>query len=287
MQQLLPDFEASEKDLVDRAVNRPYLDKVELAVRFIQAYEQHALRLSTFGIRVADSYGKDSCTVKKLCEMAGVRHRCIHCVTGMDAPELMRFGRKFHAETVVQRPPTHMLKMMFDKGKLPPTRKVAWCCDVYKHNHGKSELVALGIRVLESDNRAKFWKQFRPRIGHQGAIINPIIYWTDEDVWRFIKENDVPYCELYDQGFKRLGCIGCPKNGKARIEEFKRYPKYEQMWHDAIVSTWRKWKDIPRNDGDPRSFAKYKSGEQAWDWWMENSDDGEGDCMQQEMDMNY
>ena len=272
--------------MVAKAVARPYGEKVNLAIRFIQAYEDHALRLDHRGLRVGDSYGKDSCTVKKLCEMAGVKHRCVHCVTGMDAPELMRFGKHFHPETVIQRPAVHMLKLMLDHGKLPPTRGVAWCCDVYKHNHGKDELVALGIRVLESGNRAKFWKQFRPRVGRPGAIINPIIYWTEDDVWRFIRENNVPYCELYDQGHSRLGCIGCPKNGKARIEEFKRWPHYEKAWHDAIVKTWEKWKDIPRRDGEPRSFANYKSGEQAWQWWMENADEGDATCMQEEMDMN-
>lgn len=41
-------------------------------------------------------------------------------------------------------------------------------------------------------------------------IINPIIDWEEDDVWEFIKAYDVPYCTLYDKGYKRLGCIGCP-----------------------------------------------------------------------------
>ena len=40
--------------------------------------------------------------------------------------------------------------------------------------------------------------------------VNPIVEWTEADVWEFIKAENVPYCELYDCGFKRLGCVGCP-----------------------------------------------------------------------------
>ena len=67
------------------------------------------------------------------------------------------------------------------------------------------------------------------------TVVNPIIDWTDEDVWEFIHEYNVPYCELYDQGYKRLGCIGCPMGTvKHREEEFERYPKYKQAYIRAF-----------------------------------------------------
>ena len=63
------------------------------------------------------------------------------------------------------------------------------------------------------------------------TMINPIIDWTDAEVWEFIKEYNIPYCELYDQGFKRLGCIGCPMGTVAQREyEFERYPKYKNLY---------------------------------------------------------
>ena len=63
------------------------------------------------------------------------------------------------------------------------------------------------------------------------TLINPIIDWTDAEVWEFIHEYKVPYCELYDQGFKRLGCIGCPMGTvKQRQMEFERYPKYKNLY---------------------------------------------------------
>lgn len=63
------------------------------------------------------------------------------------------------------------------------------------------------------------------------TTINPIVDWTDGEVWEFIKEYNVPYCCLYDEGFKRLGCIGCPMGSKEqRMREFERWPKYKNLY---------------------------------------------------------
>lgn len=68
------------------------------------------------------------------------------------------------------------------------------------------------------------------------TLINPIIDWTDEEVWEFLNEIvKVPHCSLYDEGFKRLGCIGCPlASDNARKKEFERYPKYKQAYIRAM-----------------------------------------------------
>ena len=68
------------------------------------------------------------------------------------------------------------------------------------------------------------------------TTINPIVDWTEEDVWEFIKEvAQVPYCELYDQGFTRLGCIGCPLQGGAgMLADFARWPKYKSLYIKAF-----------------------------------------------------
>ena len=68
------------------------------------------------------------------------------------------------------------------------------------------------------------------------VTINPIVDWTEEDVWEFIKEvAKVPYCELYDQGFTRLGCIGCPLQGReGMLADFERWPKYKELYIKAF-----------------------------------------------------
>ena len=41
--------------------------------------------------------------------------------------------------------------------------------------------------------------------------VNPLIDWTEEQVWDYIKENKVPYNKLHDQGFPSLGCQPCTR----------------------------------------------------------------------------
>lgn len=37
----------------------------------------------------------------------------------------------------------------------------------------------------------------------------PMAFWTDEDVWRYIRHYDLPYSEIYDMGETRTGCMFC------------------------------------------------------------------------------
>lgn len=63
------------------------------------------------------------------------------------------------------------------------------------------------------------------------TLVNPIVDWTDEDVWDFIHDRELPYCSLYDEGFTRLGCIGCPLKGSKGMErDFERWPQYKKLY---------------------------------------------------------
>lgn len=41
--------------------------------------------------------------------------------------------------------------------------------------------------------------------------INPLLDWSEEQVWDFIKLNDIPYNKLHDQGFPSIGCQPCTR----------------------------------------------------------------------------
>lgn len=70
---------------------------------------------------------------------------------------------------------------------------------------------------------------------HRRRMLNPIIDWTTDEVWEFIHEYNIPYCKLYDQGYKRLGCIGCPMGSvEHRLKEFEKYPKYKDAYIRAF-----------------------------------------------------
>ena len=68
--------------------------------------------------------------------------------------------------------------------------------------------------------------------GKESLLISPIIYWTEQDVWEFL--NDVvmvPHCSLYDEGWHRIGCIGCPMSShKQKMLENERYPHIKRGW---------------------------------------------------------
>ena len=41
--------------------------------------------------------------------------------------------------------------------------------------------------------------------------VNPLLNWSEDDVWKFIKENKIPYNKLHDEGFPSIGCAPCTR----------------------------------------------------------------------------
>ena len=72
--------------------------------------------------------------------------------------------------------------------------------------------------------------------GKESLLISPIIYWTEKDVWEFLNDVvKVPHCSLYDEGWQRIGCIGCPMSShRQKMIENKRYPHVKRGWIKAI-----------------------------------------------------
>lgn len=68
------------------------------------------------------------------------------------------------------------------------------------------------------------------------TTINPIVDWSDDEVWEFLNEvAKVPHCSLYDEGFTRLGCVGCPLQGrKGMLRDFERWPRYKDLYIRAF-----------------------------------------------------
>jgi phosphoadenosine phosphosulfate reductase len=47
--------------------------------------------------------------------------------------------------------------------------------------------------------------------GNRLIKINPLLEWSEEKVWEFIKTNDIPFNKLHDQGFPSIGCQPCTR----------------------------------------------------------------------------
>ena len=82
--------------------------------------------------------------------------------------------------------------------------------------------------------------------GKESLLISPIIYWTEKDVWEFLNNVvKVPHCSLYDEGWHRIGCIGCPmSSAKQKRIENERYPHIKRNWIKTIKAI--------RNGGDSK-----------------------------------
>ena len=90
------------------------------------------------------------------------------------------------------------------------------CCQSRKVNpmaHALKDMDAWisGLRRTQSESRAKTSKIELDR-AHEGTIkINPLADWSHDQVWDYVKANDVPYNELYDKGYTSIGCEPCTR----------------------------------------------------------------------------
>lgn len=256
-------------------LNMHGLDKVQTAIKRLQTFEP-----PDGGYYLAFSGGKDSVVIKTLGDMAGVRYDAHYNVTGIDPPELVYFIRQHHPDVVWEYPRDkdgEVITMwrLIRKKKMPPTRIVRYCCETLKETGGEGRFVITGVRWAESARRANsraglevnFTKGNRMRTDPDNPdnaklvrfcptrgkhVLNPIIDWDDGEVWEFIRDYKVPYCELYDRGYKRLGCIGCPMSVNQK-KELDRYPGFKKLYLKAFErmlttldkkSTWKTAEDV-------------------------------------------
>jgi phosphoadenosine phosphosulfate reductase len=236
---------------------------VEASVGLLQQFEPADKYYGCF------SGGKDSVVIKHLAKLAGVRIRWHYNVTTIDPPELVRFIRREHPDVMWLRPEepffVHLVKRGF------PTRVARWCCEEYKERRSPpGAVLVLGIRAEESPRRAARWRDVTWHTKAREWMVSPILRWTTEDVWTFIRREGLAYCSLYDEGFDRLGCIGCPMAGRAgKLAQFARWPGYERLWKRAFRLLWEMRKGTEQRNGKEwMGSAKWDSWEQMWSWWL-------------------
>ena len=235
------------------------------------------------------SGGKDSCVIKELARVAGVPVEWHYNVTTIDPPELVRFIRREHPDVSFDRPKHNFFTVALKRGF--PTRRVRWCCEEFKEKRSpKGRVLIFGVRAAESARRAKAWTPVTWHHRQNAPVVCPIIEWSDVHVWEYIRRENIPYCKLYDEGFKRLGCIGCPMAGQAgREREFARWPGYERKWKQLFRDIWQRRTGSQQRDGREWFGNRFfDNWEEMWDWWM--SDDplpGEktGDGCQDQLDL--
>ncbi len=231
-------------------------DKVKIAVERLRKYEELT---EGEGYYLAFSGGKDSCVIKALANMAGVKYDAHYSVTGIDPPEVVKFIRKQHPDVKFEKNCKSILRMIPTKGF--PIRHGRWCCEYLKEHGGDGRVVVTGLRKAESIKR-------RARQLLEGntlkQIVNPVIDWTDHDVWQFIGENNIPYCKLYNEGWRRIGCLFCPCARKQnRLKEMELYPKMAEAFIRAFERLYQN-----RKEAGITSVDRWKDGKEMFYWWI-------------------
>jgi phosphoadenosine phosphosulfate reductase len=67
-----------------------------------------------------------------------------------------------------------------------------------------------GQRRAQSTTRAELAIE-EDDAAHGMTKFNPLADWSEQDVWNYIRANDVPYNALHDQGFPSIGCAPCTR----------------------------------------------------------------------------
>ena len=200
--------------------------------------------------------------------------------------------------------PKTMWKLIVKK-EIPPTRLARYCCAELKETSTPNRLAMLGVREAESVKRrgrdifgvrggslrqATFFSLDHTEEVHQEAknldpvwdctliktmrkkgdtIVNPIYHWTDDDIWEYARQNNIKMNPLYDRGYHRVGCIGCPlATYREKMKEFTDYPKYKQAYINAFQKMLKAREEKGKiNLGNDWHY--WESGEDVFQWWVE------------------
>lgn len=276
-------------------------DKEQTAIMRLQTASAMSLQYYGEPLVVTTSGGKDSSVCVELALRAGIPFEVIHNHTTADAPETVYFVRdefkRLEAmgikctlnKPVYKGAPTSMWALIPQK-LMPPTRLVRYCCSVLKEQGGAGRFISTGVRwdestsrkanrgiyekiasektqriILNNDNddRRMLFENCRLKAKR---VVNPIIDWTDSDVWGFLQDAKVPLNPLYSEGFCRVGCVGCPMAGKKREKEFARWPKYKDMY----ISAFDRMLEERRRRGKMQgSWRIGTTGLDVFNWWMQ------------------
>jgi phosphoadenosine phosphosulfate reductase len=77
-----------------------------------------------------------------------------------------------------------------------------------------------GAEKLERDEPRGIWK------------VNPLVDWSEKDLWRYINQHDLPYNPLHDQGYASIGCEPCTRPGAGREGRWAGLDKTECGIHE-------------------------------------------------------
>lgn len=205
----------------------------QTAIERIQKFAKIAKTMG-FEVRLGFSGGKDSQVCYDLCKRSGIEFRAFFN-RSFESYTTLCFIREYYPEVIWRHdhPFGFIRNIRVNHKGFLPTVQSAYCCADYKHNRKYvDECSIVGVRKAESAkrkmrtafeaknkttmnrNKALFNEYFEEHCQSTGTAeiiqLKPIIDWTDENVWDYIKAHDLPVNPEYKKS-RRVGCIVCPK----------------------------------------------------------------------------
>lgn len=277
-------------------------DKEQKAIQRIKMASEMSLHHYGKPLVCTYSGGKDSDVMLELFKRSGIPYEVHNNHTTADAPQTVRHIREtFHRLEQAGVPckinipmyygeRTSMWKLI-QKKLIPPTKWVRYCCEVLKENGVKNRYISTGVRWAESTKRktrGEFEKVGKTRKDAENfstvmlledndskrrmtelcmqkntMTVNPIIDWTDMEIWEFIRSENILVCDLYGYGYDRVGCVGCPMAGKKRYREFADFPSYKKLYLHAFER-------MLEERAQRGKESTWSSAEEVFHWWMED-----------------
>lgn len=195
-------------------------------------------------VRVAWTGGKDSTAAlfiwKALLDHGGAGPlRAINLDTGCKFSEVLAFRDDLAGRWGVD---LHIARPEVSTDDYPLAQDVVSCCRDLKVLPLQQAIRAIrathlitGIRRDEHPDR-EGRLPFEQRTEPDHVMVNPILDWTEMDIWAFHARFNLPHCPLYDEGYRSLGCQPCTaKPGSGEGERGGRNQSKESVM-DSLTS---------------------------------------------------
>ena len=275
------------------------VEKEQRAIKYLQSFEPESEPYY-----LCYSGGKDSDAIRILAELAGVKNECKHNLTTVDAPETVYYVWRTIGKENVEHPPLTMWQLIVKKKMPPTRLARYCCEHLkerggngrikitgvrWAESRNRAENAGL-VKVIGKEKTMEKLAQagnLHFRKTKQGGLIlnddnsesrrfvelcyrttstlvNPIVDWTDEDVWEFLHHYGCQSNPLYQCGEKRIGCIGCPlQNQRGMKADFVKHPKYRAAYvraFDKMVAE--------REKAGLINTGTWRDGESVMRWWV-------------------
>ncbi|MDR2384182.1 MAG: phosphoadenosine phosphosulfate reductase family protein [Tannerella sp.] len=224
--------------------------EIELGL-FDEIFEQEAIvniqkfariaKAEGLTVELGFSGGKDSIVCYSLCKRAGIPFTAVFHYA-FESPEVVSFIKEKYPDVIIQKREKSYFQLIKKKQFLP-TKDIRFCCEYFKEN--SKNAVIIGIRKEESAGRMKrklfgirkiktLKKYAEMNVFQENCIekgknspieLRPILYFSEVEVWSYIRKYNLPYPSLYDEGQRRCGCMLCPLAGlRDNMYYLKKYP---------------------------------------------------------------